>query len=220
MTRRLGGLMLLLLLAACGGGGDDNATTGPSEQFVTVPDETTTSAGGATTTTSATGGVVTSIGGAASTVLRPASASSNTPEAPPGVDASGARVTYSPANLIDANATTAWRVPGDGRGVVVTLHFPDAVRVTSLGFVTGYAKTDTTDGTDRFRQNRRVLRIIALFDDGSQEIRLADTREMQRFPISRDHSTVEINIEIVETTGNPERDFTAISEIEVLGTAA
>jgi hypothetical protein len=89
--------------------------------------------------------------------------------------------------------------------------------VTSLGFVTGYAKTDTSDGTDRFQQNRRVLKVTALFDDGSQEISLADTREMQRFPISREHPTMEINIEILQTTGNPARDFTALSEIEVQG---
>jgi hypothetical protein len=191
---------------------------GASEQFATVTevtsDSTSTTGGGGGATSTSAPPVSTGPG----TAQRPSTVSA-TGTAPPGVDSAGNSVSYAASNLIDGNPTTAWRVAGDGRGTVITLRFDRPVKVTSLGFVTGYAKTDTADGTDRFRQNRRVLALKAGFADGIQDIRLADVRDMQRFAVSH-NPTTEIKIEIVESTPNPERDFTAMSEIEVLGTVA
>jgi hypothetical protein len=139
--------------------------------------------------------------------------------APDGTDAAGNTISYAAANLIDGNPSTAWRVTGNGQGVVITLRFAQPVRITSLGFVNGYVKVDPNDGADRFPQNRRVARLRAGSADDTQEIRLADVRDMQRFDFVRGPVS-DIVIEILESTGSTNRDYTALSEIEVHGTTS
>jgi hypothetical protein len=212
-------LLLGLLLTACGGGGDDgDVATGPGERFAEVADDTTTTARAADDALRGSSGGTVTTAPPAATVIRPASVTASA-TAPPGEDAAGNTITYDAANLVDGNPSTAWRVSGNGQGVVITVRFAQPVRVTSLGFVNGYVKVDPSDGADRFPQNRRVARVNVLFGSGSQELRLADTRELQRFPITRDPTT-EINIEILESTASTSRDYTALSEIEVQGTPA
>ena len=194
---------------ACGG--DEPAVTGPGEQFVPLPPESTTS----TTTTSTT--AVTS----ALTVIRPTSIVASA-TAPSGVDAAGTRTSYDAALAIDGNPTTAWRAPGDARGVTLTLQLPAGTVVTEIGLLPGFAKVDPADGSDRFVQNRRVraarYRLSGTAGETAFDARFADERRVQFTPVGRTPATT-IVIEIVESSANPVRDFTAVSEIEVRGSA-
>ena len=194
----------LAALVACGGG--DSGVTGGGERFVeqtTVASVTPTSV--ATTTTS----------GATPARLQPASAEA-TATAPPGTDATGAVVTYAAANLVDGNPATAWRVAGAGQGVVLTLRFANPVVVTRIGLIPGYAKIDPADGTNRFLQNRRVRRVRYGAGTVAQEASFVDRPEMQSIDL-RSSPTREVTIQILESSPPGDRDFTAISEIEVIG---
>src|SRR6266540_3570379 len=77
--------------------------------------------------------------------------------AEPALDASGERVSYGAANLVDDDPTTAWRVSGDGVGTTIRAEWDEPVALTSIGVVPGYAKVDAADHTDRFHQERRVV---------------------------------------------------------------
>jgi hypothetical protein len=60
------------------------------------------------------------------------------------------------------------------------------------------------------------MSVTWVFDDGttvSQE--LADAPEMQRVSVDATSSQVQLRIDAV--TGDPERDFTAISEVSIQG---
>lgn len=137
--------------------------------------------------------------------------------APPGVDSSGNPVRYDPELVSDGNTETAWRVPGPGVGDRIVLRFAEPVHVGVVDILPGYAKIDPGDGTDRYFQNRRVLTARFHFDDGSTvPAAFVDDRSIQRTPVGGTVTTT-LEIEIVETTVDPERDFTAISEIQVFG---
>jgi hypothetical protein len=79
--------------------------------------------------------------------------------APDSVDDAGNRVDYDPANVLDGDPSTAWRVEGSGRGEMVAIELPAPARVTEVGLIPGYAKTDPTTGKDRFGENRRVRQV-------------------------------------------------------------
>ena len=57
-------------------------------------------------------------------------------------------------------------------------------------------------------------------DDGSSwTIELADSRELQRFRLDPAPATTSVTIEILGTVaGDPGTDYTAVSEVSVLGT--
>ncbi|MBI2168031.1 MAG: protein kinase [Actinobacteria bacterium] len=137
--------------------------------------------------------------------------------APPGIDSTGARVTYGAELAIDGLTDTAWRTEGDGVGETLVIGFDGFVHVTSVGLLPGYDKVDENDGTDRFLQNRRVVTVRYHFD-GRDPVtaQFRDERTIQFTEI--DAVTQGLTIEIMETTEVFERDFTAISEIQILGT--
>jgi hypothetical protein len=139
--------------------------------------------------------------------------------APPGTDARGAVVSYAATNLVDGDPSTAWRVPGSGQGVVLTLRFAEPVIVTRIGLIPGYAKVDPADGTNRFFQNRRVHRVRYGAVGISREASFVDQPELQTVDVQSKPST-EVTVEILESTAPGDRDFTAISEIEVSGLPA
>jgi hypothetical protein len=124
------------------------------------------------------------------------------------------------ANTIDGDLTTAWRTEGDGIGETLTYRFADdPVYVTRVGLVPGWANVDPVDGTDRFTENRRVLRVRWTFDDGRsvvQELSEDPTLQMVGFPPVRSSS---VRVEILETTDGV-RDFTPVSEVAVEGVNA
>jgi hypothetical protein len=194
----------LCALAACGGGsgGDE----GGGERFAAPADDGTPAAS-TTTTVPATAARLSPSGVEASAT------------APPGTDAHGATVTYVATNLIDGDPSTAWRVPGSGQGVVLTVRFAKPVVVTRIGLIPGYAKVDPVDGTNRFFQNRRVHRVRYGAVGISREASFVDQPELQTVDVQSKPST-EVTVEILESTAPGDRDFTAISEIEVSGLPA
>lgn len=186
---------------------------------------------------SSRGGPTTSGGGASGEVTEPTRSTTSTsttvppiptdlavtgvdvPSTAPGsTDGCGQDVAFDGARAADDKADTAWRMEGDGTGQSLTLALGGAHRIVSVGLIPGYALTDPCDGTDRFAQNRRITKVTWQFDDGSAPVvqELRDAAEMQRVAVSAQASTVTVRIEGV--TAEPERDFTAISEIDVRGT--
>jgi Zn-dependent protease with chaperone function len=137
--------------------------------------------------------------------------------APDSVDDAGNPVDYDAGNVLDGDPSTAWRVGGDGRGATVDLELPATARITRVGLVPGYAKTDPATGRDRFAENRRIRAVRWHFGDGTVvEQRFQDRPAMQRIAV--DVTTDSVAIEVVATVpGDPDRDYTAISDVSVVG---
>lgn len=139
--------------------------------------------------------------------------------APPSVDGAGERVTFTPANLLDADPTTSWRMAGDGTGSVITFSFDNAVTVTQVGLVNGYAKVDPPH--DWYAGNRRITEVVWAFDDGTEvPQQLEEEPVLQTIPVEP-ASTTAVELRIVAVTppgeGPDARDYTAISDIEISG---
>jgi hypothetical protein len=136
-------------------------------------------------------------------------------------DASGTEVTYEAAFAVDAQPDSAWRCPGDGAGETLVLDLGGSVRVAELGLVPGYAKTDPTDNTDRYAENRRLTAVRWRFDDDTTiEQQLdpdAELRDLQtmRIPVT---TTQRIAMEIVSSSDAP-RDTVAVSDLRVSAAA-
>jgi hypothetical protein len=145
-----------------------------------------------------------------------ASASSTAPE---GRDAAGNPVRYSASNVVDGNPQTAWRAPGDGRGVTLYLDMRGSVHLTEVGLLPGYAKVDPTNGINRFYENRRVVKVRWHFSDGTTiDQAFTDKARIQRIPV--DVTTTSVKIEIIATRpGHPDFDYSPISEVSLLGTS-
>jgi len=226
-------LLLVLLTLVAGGligyvltqGGDDGGEPGeeleppPSTQTTVATTTTTPPTTTTTTPPTTTTEVVVDPSDAVDQALTGATASATAPD---GLDAAGNPVSYDVANTIDGDPGTAWRVEGDGFGATLTYRTVSGpVYVTEVGLIPGYAKVDPVDGTDRFTQNRRVLRVTWAFDDGvTQGQAFSDSRELQAIQIPG-VLTTSITVTIEETTGVPldGRDFTPISEVRVRGVA-
>lgn len=138
--------------------------------------------------------------------------------APDGADNAGNPVTYRAANLTDGDPTTAWRMPGRGTGEHVVLSWPQAHTVTEVGLVNGYAKTDEVGDDDRYRQNRRVLEVTWIFDDGTEVTQeFAETPEPQMLTLDAPVSTFAVKIHIERVSRSGGRDFTALGEVAIIG---
>ena len=138
--------------------------------------------------------------------------------APDGADNAGNPVTYRAANLTDGDPTTAWRMPGRATGEDVVLSWPQARTVTEVGLVNGYAKTDDVGDDDRYRQNRRVLEVTWIFDDGTEITQeLAETPEPQMLSLDAPVSTFAVRIHIERVSRSGGRDFTALGEVSIVG---
>lgn len=140
--------------------------------------------------------------------------------APGSVDGAGNPVSFRAANLLDDDPRTGWRMPGDGTGSVITLTFDQPVTVTEVGLINGYAKTDPPH--DWYAGNRRIETVTWTFDDGTAVTqRLDRARKLQTVPV-RAGPTTTIRLRLVAVTapgtGPDRRDFTAISDLQVVGT--
>ena len=152
------------------------------------------------------------------TAIVPATAESST-------DFDGNVVGYQARNMLDGVPTTCWRMPGDGSGDTITVELAKATRLTSVGLINGYAKTDTDasgNPLDWYTGNRRILAVEWAFDDGSVVTQdLTETRRLQRLKIEpATTSTVELRLLSVTPPGEgpSRRDYTAISDLALVGT--
>lgn len=141
--------------------------------------------------------------------------------------ATGLPTTYEPANMLDGDPTTGWRVTGDATGDTLTFTFDEPVTLSAVGLVNGYAKT-SVDGSgtefDLYAGSRRVLEVEWVLDggdpipqtlvDGDREVQLLDVGAVEA-------STVELRLVGVSApgTGPGARDKTAISEVALRGYA-
>lgn len=213
-------LVAAIALAAVvsGSGGQDRESAGSAAGGVEASDERqTTSTDTADTNTSTPDTTATTNTSPPVSPVRqsPTSASASC-VAPEGFEADRSTVRYEAVNVLDGLPDTAWRCPGSAVGRTLRLALAGPTEVTSIGLLPGYAKVDPTDGTNRFFQNRRVTAVRYHFDDGTTvDQTFADTPTTQTVPVSA--TTSAIVIEILSTTGDGGRDFTAISEVEVIG---
>jgi hypothetical protein len=133
-----------------------------------------------------------------------------------GQDDANRPVSYSQMNLFDGDPSTCWRMDGDGTGRTITIDLGAATTVTAVGLVPGYAKQDPTTGVDRFVQNRRVVKVTWASDDGvTMPQEFTDSPTMQTVPMFS--ATRYLRLTIGGVTPDGGRDFTAISEIELVG---
>lgn len=145
--------------------------------------------------------------------------------APPSIDGSKKVVTYEAAHLLDGDLATAWRTEGDASAQSITVYFTSPQRVTQVGLTNGYTKKDPENGIDRYQQERRITAVIWAFDGGITVDQMLDdgTRSVQERTIDPVvTSQVRLVIAAVTEPGpinDPDgpRDFTAISEIQIMG---
>ena len=204
--------------AASGGysatyGGDDGLAapvTEPPVTETTPPITETTTPETTTSDTSADTGPPVELAGDAR-----ASASSTAPD---NMDGAGDRTSYDAANVLDDEPSTGWRVEGDGSGVTLTLTLPGPVHLSEVGLIPGYAKVDPVTGDDRFTQERRITEVRWTFDDETSVTQeFADEPEMQRTTVDVDTTTVVIEIVAAGPPDDPDFDYTAISDVSLLG---
>jgi hypothetical protein len=161
----------------------------------------------------------------------PGTASNGTPEAitpagaqasataPDSTDAAGNPVSYGVANVLDGDPATAWRLAGDGLGMEIVLDLGGTFHVTSVGLIPGYAKVDPTGDIDRFAENRRITSVRWDFADGSSVTQtFTESPTLQWLDV--DVTTTWVRLRIMGTTEDGGRDFTAISDVAVMGTSA
>lgn len=142
--------------------------------------------------------------------------------APPTTDFDGNLVAYEASQMADGNPSTTWRTAGDATGQTITVTLRRPGVVTRVGLVNGYAKQ--VAGVDWYPNNRRILAVTWGFDDGSTvEQTFAERPGMQRLKVPPvETSTVTITLTSVTPpgAGNLGRDYTAISEVSVIGRRA
>ena len=144
--------------------------------------------------------------------------------APPNTDVNGDQVSYDASNMLDGVPETAWRAPGSAAGMTLTFTLRDQTELHQVGLINGYAKTSTdSQGRtfDWYHGNRRIEEVIWVFDDGKKvKQQLADDKELQMVDVP-DVVTSKVQLKIVKVsnpgTGNAARDFTAISEVSLVG---
>lgn len=158
-------------------------------------------------------------GGSAAPVEVAAQAEVEVPgTAPDGLDSGGNEVTYDADHLVDGDPSTAWRVEGDATDEEIVLTLPEARTITEVGIVNGYAKVDEESGDRRYGQNRRVLAATWIFDDGTEaSYELEETVEPQTFTLDSPVTTATVRLRLDEVSDPGGRDFTAISELSLLG---
>jgi len=145
--------------------------------------------------------------------------------APSSNDVTGEPVTFDAPNLLDADPATSWRMAGDGTGAELTFTFAAPVTLTSVGVVNGWAKTSVDDAGqafDWYHGNRRVLSAEWVVGTDTFPQALADTTELQSLDIEPTE-TATVTLRLVEVsppgTGADSRDYTALSDVSLVGTA-
>jgi hypothetical protein len=89
--------------------------------------------------------------------------------APASNDDAGFTTTYEPDNMLDCNASTAWRVEYSQQpNPTISFGFSEPVVLSRFGFVPGYDKRDPWTDQWRWYQNRRISEttILITYQDG------------------------------------------------------
>ena len=147
--------------------------------------------------------------------------------APPNADAFGNRTTYVAANMLDGRPDTCWRMAGDGTGAELTFQLAAPTALTRVGLINGYAKNAVVGGRNLnwYVGNRRVLAAQWVFDDGTTvDQPLQATKQMQTIDLGAPVTTSTVTLRLVAVsspgTGRSARDYTAVSEVTLVGTPA
>jgi hypothetical protein len=142
--------------------------------------------------------------------------------APPTQDFDGRLVSYEAARMGDGNPSTAWRIAGDATGQKVTMILPETAVLHRLGIVNGYAKN--VAGVAWYPNNRRILVATWQFADGSAiEQTFAERPGMQTMripPVATKTLSITFNVVTPPGSGDLGRDYTAISEVSIIGQRA
>lgn len=142
--------------------------------------------------------------------------------APPTTDLDGTLVAYEAGQMGDGDPRTAWRTAGDASGRTITVTLTEPGVVTRVGLLNGYAKQ--VSGVDWYPNNRRILSVTWGFDDGtSVEQTFAERPAVQRLkvpPVQTGTVTITITSVTPPGTGDLGRDYTAISEVSIIGRRA
>ncbi|HEX5086477.1 MAG TPA: zinc ribbon domain-containing protein [Nocardioides sp.] len=147
--------------------------------------------------------------------------------APPNEDVNGDQVSYDASNMLDGVPETAWRAAGNAADMTLVFTLADPTELHRVGMINGYAKTSTdSQGRtfDWYAGNRRIKAVVWQFDDGTKvRQQLQESRELQMTDVP-DVVTSKVLLRIVKVskpgTGNAARDFTAISEVSLVGDPA
>jgi hypothetical protein len=144
-----------------------------------------------------------------------------TRSAPDSIDGAGQVTHYDPGNMVDDDLTTAWRAPGDFSGEEIVLHFPNSTLISQVGLTNGYTKTDPHSLADRYLEERRIISVSWVFDDSREFLQtlIDGDRGIQTMTLSPIRARkLSLRVKVTMGPGNIDRDYTAISEIEVMGT--
>ncbi|WP_041241349.1 NADase-type glycan-binding domain-containing protein [Geodermatophilus obscurus] len=136
-----------------------------------------------------------------------------------GVDGAGNRTSYVPANMLDGDPATAWRMDGDGTGAVLTFGLDERRPIAQLGLVNGYAKIDPATGEDRYSQERRIVNVSWSVGGLVHHQPLVDgARCLQTISIPPVQARiVQLRIDAVTEPGDARFDKTAISDVLIAG---
>jgi hypothetical protein len=142
--------------------------------------------------------------------------------APPTTDFDGNLVAYEAVQMGDGLPSTAWRMAGDATGQTVTVTLAQPSVIGRVGLINGYAKQ--VAGVNWYPNNRRILAVRWGFDDGTTiDQTFAERPEMQMLkvpPVQSNTVTITINSVTPPGSGNLGRDYTAISEVSIIGRRA
>ena len=112
---------------------------------------------------------------------------------------------------------------GDGSGAEIVLTLPAETQLRSVGLINGYAKT-ARDARGReldwYHGNRRIERVEWVFDDGTTiDQDLQDSTDLQSVDVDVTTTTIRLRLVTVSSpgTGRAARDYTAISDVSVVG---
>ncbi len=142
------------------------------------------------------------------------------PPIPPGLDLNNNRVEYPATNLLDDDPESAYRLPGDASGSVITFELAEDMTISQVGLSNGYTKID--GDVDWYIRNRRITLVTWTFDDGTSVDQPLDpdNRELQLIEVD-DIETRSIQLTIQQVSapgvGPGARDVTAISDVILLG---
>jgi hypothetical protein len=139
--------------------------------------------------------------------------------APASVDWAGNPVSYDTTNLADGDPSTAWRMEGDGTGHELTIEFDEVRTLSEVGLINGYAKVDEErENYNWYEINRRVMQVTWVFDDGTEVPQeLHEVAELQTTPLDTPVQTQSIRLRLDEVSSPGERDYTAVSELTIIG---